>query len=551
MSKGKWFIVLLAVVLAIPVFTPLPSHAVQLTLGGFPSFMRTRARFIKDATFLSALDGPQIEALGFELEKDEVMFVDTRLRLTPQLVLSDAVTVRAQVDVADNYIWGGMNLNLERDVVWESVTPGDRFRGSLLVAPVGNVLFNGLGFLPGFPGRPPFDCGIGETPGETCGTALFNSSAEEIQWFNVRMLHVDIVLPGNLGFLRIGRQPFDWGIGILANGGWDPLSDLGFVLDRFLYLKSFPIGAGTFTFVFVSDRLKQGTALVRANGSGYDIGAVALVYNQGPVTVGVYDFPYIHQTNFFGDIDLAWLNLWSGLIDVKTDVFRFVVEAQGAFGKLDDTGADDIDIEPTNIIGAARVELYPGFPVKLLAVEGGIAFGDEVDPAGDGGDFQGNVLAFSPAFILDNLLFKHMLPNIYGIENSVINAYYGRAWGTLKFTDDLSFTPQVVVAFNDETDTPLVPEGFFPGVDSEVSRYLGTEVEGTLTIEIVPGVNLDLIGSLVINGSGLEDLLEQRAALELQRTGIDAGATPDDVDAESYAWAVQGRLLVFIDQFFK
>ena len=33
--------------------------------------------------------------------------VDTTLRITPQLGLSDAVTVRAQVDVASNMIWGG------------------------------------------------------------------------------------------------------------------------------------------------------------------------------------------------------------------------------------------------------------------------------------------------------------------------------------------------------------------------------------------------------------------------------------------------------------
>ena len=70
---------------------------------------------------------------------------------------------------------------------------------------------------------------------------------DDYGFFTVRMLHADIVLPNNLGFVRIGRQPFDWGLGILANGGHDPHSDLGFVVDRALWLKSFPAGAGTFT----------------------------------------------------------------------------------------------------------------------------------------------------------------------------------------------------------------------------------------------------------------------------------------------------------------
>ena len=47
---------------------------------------------------------------------------------------------------------------------------------------------------------------------------------KDFGFFNVRMLHADIVLPNNLGFVRIGRQPFDWGLGILANGGHDPHS---------------------------------------------------------------------------------------------------------------------------------------------------------------------------------------------------------------------------------------------------------------------------------------------------------------------------------------
>ncbi|MEE9252515.1 MAG: hypothetical protein V3U74_04090, partial [Thermodesulfobacteriota bacterium] len=107
--------------------------------------MRTRAHVIKNGTFIGALSNEHARALGFANADDDVIFVDTRLRLTPQLILSDNVTIRAQIDVADNNIWGGANSILLRDVVFEALTPNDRFRGALIVGGVDNVLFRGIG----------------------------------------------------------------------------------------------------------------------------------------------------------------------------------------------------------------------------------------------------------------------------------------------------------------------------------------------------------------------------------------------------------------------
>ena len=53
---------------------------------------------------------PVLKTAGFSV-------VDTTLRITPQLGLSDAVTVRAQVDVASNMIWGGSDCPL---LWWDS-----------------------------------------------------------------------------------------------------------------------------------------------------------------------------------------------------------------------------------------------------------------------------------------------------------------------------------------------------------------------------------------------------------------------------------------------
>jgi hypothetical protein len=545
MSKAKW-VVLFLLALAVAV----PSYAVELTLGGFPSYMRTRIRYFGNSTFISLLNFNQAQSLGFNSQEDNITFVDSRLRLTPQLVLSDSVTIRAQVDVIDNMIWGGTTsaaLGGFNTVVNSSLTPGDRFRGALLL---------------GVNGQP---TNYGGFPGVTVGQAV-----DEVQFFNVRMAHMDIVLPHNLGFMRIGRQPFDWGLGILANGGWDPLSDLGFVLDRFLYLKSFPIYKGTFTFVFVSDRFTQGNSVSTGNGDGYDIGAVAIIYNQGPFTIGGYVFPYIHQENVgticpgapLGDgtsvappgdcgfgIDIKRATLYSGLVDYKTDFFRAVGEIQGIQGELSVDGAPNIDID-NNILVAGRLEFYPGWPVKIIAGEFGYAQGgNKGNNSIDGGNEGPGGLVFNPAYNIDNLLFKNMLPTIYQIEGSVINAFYARVWGTVKLLDHVTFTPQFIAAWNSETTNPLLAPDPITGQNFNVGRYLGSEIEGTFSIEVVQGVNFDLIGSLVINSSGLKDLLRQQAAAYVNQAGGDV--VPSDFGSEDVAYAFQGRVLVYIDQFFK
>jgi len=530
MSKAKWLIMfLLALSMAAPTF------AVELTLGGFPSYMRTRARFISNATFVSALSNNNAKQLGFNDNDDNIFFADTTLRLTPQLVLSDAVTIRAQIGVFDNNVWGGATtgfLGGRNGVVNSSLSFSDRFRGALLTGP--NAIDD-----PGF--------------------------------FDVRMLHADIVLPNNLGFVRIGRQPFDWGLGILANGGWDPYSDLGFVLDRFLYLKSFAAGSGSLTFVFVSDIFANGNSVVTGTGDGWDGGAAALIFNHPNMmgtnfTLGGYIFPYIHQTNVgsipnsgagggppsaaavASGVDLDYLTLWAGILDLKTDLWRFAFEMQGAFGTLNFEGTgvgdgQDVDISGTNIIFASRVEVYPGWPLKIVAAEFGWSQGDNADSS----DVNGGAIFFNPAYNIDSLLFKHMIPNLYQVESSVYNAYYARLWGTVKLVDSLSFTPQVIVAFNQETNNPsagAVGGNTFVG---SFDTYMATEVEGTLTWHIHPGVSFDLIGGVVFTGTSLEDMLAQQALQTLVANDIN----PDRVNYSETPWTVQGRLMIFIDQFFK
>ena len=124
-------------------------------------------------------------------------------------------------------------------------------------------------------------------------------------------------------------------------------------------------------------------------------------------------------------------------------------------------------------------------------MKGGWAQGDD----GTTTDVEGNALPFSPAYNVDNLLFKHVIPTAYDIEGSVINAIYVRAYANMKLSENLGFTPQVLFAWNDETNATSAFDsagGFGNGIPGNVvvDKYLGTEIEGTLSWTLHPGVNL-------------------------------------------------------------
>lgn len=614
MKRANWLIMfLLAFAVAVP------ASAVEVTLGGFPSYMSTRARYIENATYKNAA------ATG--KKDDSIFFVDTTLRLTPQLVLSDAVTIRAQVDIFDNNIWGGQTDQLlggGSTLVNSQISPSDKFRGTILH---GNGTTDCLNF-----GR-------------------FCAVEKDAGFFNVRMLHADIVLPNDLGFVRIGRQPFDWGLGLLANGGWDPNSDGGFLVDRFLWLKSFPTGPDmSLTAIFVSDRITQGTGLNTGAGDGWDGGAVAFVWNHANmgginVTLGGYVFPYIHQDDFLGSLgdlsaagittccsegvgfgDLDRFTLYSGLIDLKSESWKFTGELQGGFGEisgiLGGTGAASKSKIKNAIIWAVRGEyLAPTLDyLNVVGAEFGWADGDKNEGGAwfAGQDIEGGVIVFNPAYNLDNLMFKHVMPSIYQdahgniiakADASVQNAYYARLYTSMPITDRITFSPQVLVGWNNETEGLIrdgfcgaftnagcvvgtvpnsitaIGEGGTLGVDDsggsgrktvtaaqpkdKVSSYLGTEVEGTFTINIHPGVNLDIIGSLIVAGDGLTELLEAQSFARAN-VQVDTDPATDGVQHREFAdadtangalitgqkandiiWGVQTKLTIYIDEFFK
>ena len=52
-------------------------------------------------------------------------------------------------------------------------------------------------------------------------------------------------------------------------------------------------------------------------------------------------------------------------------------------------------------------------------------------------EIEGNTVFFNNAYVIDSLMYKHIIPTIYALEGSVINSYYFRGWTTLRLTDDL------------------------------------------------------------------------------------------------------------------
>ena len=57
---------------------------------------------------------------------------------------------------------------------------------------------------------------------------------------------------------------------------------------------------------------------------------------------------------------------------------------------------------------------------------------------------------------------------------------------------------------------------------------------------------------LIFSGSGLDQLTKQQASAVVNANGaLGGGSVPNDFVAFDYPWAVQARLLIYIDQFFK
>jgi len=525
----------------------IPSFAVELSLGGFPSFMRFRWRSIQNATYHNLLTPGvlhNISGANRDSTGENINFADMTLRLTPQLVLSDAVTIRASIDVLSNAIAGGATDGLFGEdsdgsesggAVMDDVRSTDRFNGALLH---GN-----------------------------------DAVATDYGSFTVKFMHADINL-GDRGFVRIGRQPFDFGMGIYANGGHDPYSDLGFNIDRLLWLKGFATSMGSLTVVLVSDYISGGgdsgtdatsndVGLFEGNGQTVDYLAAALILNNGGFTTGAYFFPYIEQNNMRVDLDgqsagtrVNWdmtFQLYDFYVEYKTADYRFISEIAGGYGELKADNNPDYFTVNNQYVAAARLELLNA-GVDKLSLEAGYSQGDHSNTTSSSNDYEGNIIRGNGAYQLDNLLFKHVLPSLYQRSGSIMNAKYLKADADIAVGGGDNLNLAVLMAWLEETQPEGVGVDFganlgaSDGVAGTASSYYGTEYEATYSTNLVDGVELSFIASIIDVGDGLNDLLIAAAYSE---TGAGQNAVKSAMDTESTIWAFQSRLLIFIDDFFK
>ena len=525
----------------------IPSFAVELSLGGFPSFMRFRWRSIQNATYHNLLTPGvlhNISGANRDSTGENINFADMTLRLTPQLVLSDAVTIRASIDVLSNAIAGGATDGLFGEdsdgsesggAVMDDIRSTDRFNGALL-------------------------------HGNDAVTTDYGS-------FTVKFMHADINL-GDRGFVRIGRQPFDFGMGIYANGGHDPYSDLGFNIDRLLWLKGFATSMGSLTVVLVSDYISGGgdagtdatsndVGLFEGNGQTVDYLAAAVILNNGGFTTGAYFFPYIEQNNMRVDLDgqsagtrVNWdmtFQLYDFYVEYKTADYRFISEIAGGYGELKADDNPDYYTVNNQYVAAARLELFNA-GVDKLSLEAGYSQGDHSNSTSSSNDYEGNIIRGNGAYQLDNLLFKHVLPSLYQRSGSIMNAKYLKADADIAVGGGDNLNLAVLMAWLEEKAPTGVGVDFgqnlgnADGVAGTASSYYGTEYEATYSTNLVDGVELSFIASIIDVGDGLNDLLIAAAYSE---TSAGQNAVKSAMDTESTIWAFQSRLLIFIDDFFK
>ena len=504
----------------------IPSFAVELSLGGFPSFMRFRWRTLTNATAHHVTNRGTVSNLTAS-DGENIHFADMTLRLTPQLVLSDNVTIRSSVDVLGNAIAGGAGGGLfgatedeGSGVVMSDIRTSDRFNGTLLYGT--------------------------DAVDEDAGT------------FSVKFLHADINL-GEYGFLRIGRQPFDFGLGIYANGGHDPYDDNGFNIDRILWLKGFNTAFGATTLVLVSDYISGGgnntdnttdepISVFEGQGQTVDYLAAAVIVANGPSVYGAYLFPKIRQKNLGGadaeaNLDMNFVLYEAYYTYTGNDVF-FGVDFAGGYGTLKPESSSGksstANIDKDNYIFVTQLRFNNlGGAVSSLGLEYGVSPGDDYST----GDYEGEVIRANAAYEVDNLLFKHVIPSLYGKDGSVINSKYFKVDADMPMSDTSKLNLAVVMAWAAETDNQKFSgdiTGASNATTQDIAGYWGTVYEATYSTQLTPGVELSLIGSYIDAGNGLKDAMSDAAA----------GTAVRD-DAEGSIYGFQTRLLIFIDDFFK
>ena len=190
---------LLFIALVFALFVTPAAHALDLSADGY-----YRIRFVYSHDLDLQTPNPGIVPGDLNSDTNDrfgsIMYGQQRFRINPNFKLNDHISIHGQMDFLDNVLFGQSDVN--------TFAVSNPIAGTIN-PPIANSP-NGI---------------IGGSSGDVLGGGGN---------INVRRLWVDILT--SAGQFRIGRQPSQFGLGILANDGDGIDADFGDTYDRLLYL---------------------------------------------------------------------------------------------------------------------------------------------------------------------------------------------------------------------------------------------------------------------------------------------------------------------------
>ncbi|HBF13272.1 MAG TPA: hypothetical protein DDW49_07795 [Deltaproteobacteria bacterium] len=235
-----------------------PVWAIDFSAHGY---YRQRFEFTHDLD----LQRPNPGIVGADDDNDRfgtIAFGQQRFRLQPLLKLNDHISIHGEIDFLDNLLFGQSNV--------QSLEISNPIVGTLELPPANGAF--GV---------------VGGDAGANLGSGGGN--------INVRQMYVDIMTAG--GKFRIGRQAFNWGLGVFVNDGEGVEGDFGDVFDRVLYLAGLGLKNGAqinvgiaYDFAFEATRDPSIGGLDSGLGSNWnDVSqaAVILLYRSTNFEIGL------------------------------------------------------------------------------------------------------------------------------------------------------------------------------------------------------------------------------------------------------------------------
>ena len=309
-----------------------------------------------------------------------------------------------------------------------------------------------------------------------------------------------------VGTLRFGRMPVEWGSGMVWNAGNDPSDDAGDTEDRISFTgKAGPVHVMGAFGVPYAGLINQGDDMRAVSGS------VAHLAEQA--AVGFYN-SYRWQKD--GDDSIG---VWTGDLWGKAELGPVQVEGEFAavLGSGDlDTGANDVSI---SAFGGQIRGMFEADRL-LLGVGVGLAGGDK-----DTGDKKLHTFAFAPDFDVALLMFEQPMPILQAsvandsnegrnddavrTSNGLSNAVFLRPSVGYRLRDDLTVRASLFAA-----QAAKLPE------DDKEDKGYGTELDLNVDYRPFDHFRVDLTGGWFFPGRYYSNFEDETLGGDFDRSAL-------------------------------